>query len=120
MDYLESLKKNKGVILLVIIFIAAFFVFSGGEKVEDSALLVSKAVDESSVGKDLVAILLELRSLELDESIFEDGFFTSLEDFSLEIGSQPAGRENPFAPIGVDPSTPIIEESPELDSGFES
>ncbi len=47
-------------------------------------------------------IIVGLRSLELDGSIFTNPAFRSLQDFGVTLGTQPKGRPNPFAPLGVD------------------
>lgn len=86
------------VLLVVVWFI---FVSGGGESDE---LLVSE-FPEGEVGAQadggVLSLLHQLRSIELDESLFEDPAFTSLQRFDVEIEQQPTGRQNPFAPIGV-------------------
>lgn len=53
-------------------------------------------------GRELLSLLLELKALELNESLFSDPAFRSLRDMSQELAPQPAGRTNPFAPLGSD------------------
>lgn len=66
---------------------------------------------------EFLSILLSVRSIKLDDSIFSDPAFLSLRDSSIELvpdGSE--GRPNPFAPIGSDvadvpPAPPMSEAS---------
>ena len=52
--------------------------------------------DISEVGKETLEILLKLKSLKLDKSIFEEKVFKNLKDFSIELGEKEKGRDNPF------------------------
>jgi hypothetical protein len=49
---------------------------------------------------ELVSELLRLNSIKLDNRIFTDVAFQSLEDFGQELIPEPIGRVNPFAPVG--------------------
>lgn len=63
---------------------------------------------ESEVEKDLVATLLELRSISLDGTIFSDPAFLRLADYGSEIIPEPIGRPNPFAPLeGASTTAPV-------------
>lgn len=58
---------------------------------------------ESAVSDKFLALLLNMRTIKLDQSIFSDSTFTSLRDFSTTINPETnPGRVNPFAPIGID------------------
>lgn len=64
---------------------------------------------QSTVAQDFLPILLSVKSLKLDDSIFSDPAFLTLYDSSIILvpdGNE--GRPNPFAPIGSD----IIVTSP--------
>jgi len=63
---------------------------------------------ELAVDREILTLLGDLHSLVLDNSIFSSAVFKSLEDFSLPVEDEPKGRNNPFAPIGVNiaPSEP--------------
>lgn len=74
-------------------------------------LFPSKVVTVGDQGKNQVdiansflPILLSIKSINLDDSIFSDIAFASLKDSSIFLTIQPSseGRVNPFAPIGVD------------------
>lgn len=61
------------------------------------------AADDTAISDKFLALLLNMRTIKLDQSIFADAAFTSLKDFSTTITPEAnPGRANPFAPIGVD------------------
>ncbi len=61
----------------------------------------ARAID--APGKDFINILLNIRTLKLDDAIFSNTAFTSLQDFSRPIPPDTdPGRPNPFAPLGAD------------------
>lgn len=65
--------------------------------------------------EDLLALLLSVRNIQIDDTLFGMPAFTSLNDSTIPLiqeGNE--GRINPFAPIGVDPV--IISTSP-IDTG---
>lgn len=96
------LKRYKNILIAAIIIIAAFVAYSlfftGGE----DATLVAEEVDaaEQVVEQELIGLLLELRSIRLNTSLFSDERFQSLKDFSQDVVQEPVGRVNPFAPLG--------------------
>lgn len=94
----------------VMIWVYFFFIKSSPE---DQALLTSTSsnvVDQagvsgenSAIAQDFLALLLNVKSITLQDSIFSDPAFISLKDSSIELvpdGNE--GRPNPFAPIGSD------------------
>ena len=85
-------------IVLAFVLYGLFFAGNG-----DSGLVSTTSDgDVDPAGAELLAALFSLRSITLDVSLFETPDFKSLVDFSQEIPSEPVGRANPFAPIGVD------------------
>ena len=83
--------------LLVVAFVAYTLFFRGGEPAPSSPLLVERP--ENIVGQDLVALLLRLQSIRLDQSLLGNPLFRSLRDFGREIPPEPVGRENHFVPF---------------------
>jgi hypothetical protein len=57
--------------------------------------------ENARIETELVSELLRLRSIKLDNRIFTDVAFQSLEDFGQELVAEPIGRINPFAPVGT-------------------
>jgi hypothetical protein len=56
-----------------------------------------------AVGREFLSLLLNIRSLKLDDSIFSNQAFVALQDFSRPIPPDTnPGRPNPFAPLGAD------------------
>lgn len=47
-------------------------------------------------------VLSTIKSISIDTSIFQNRAYTLLRDFPVSVGSDVVGRNNPFAPIGVD------------------
>lgn len=84
--------------LIVVAFVAYTLFFTGAP--QDA--LTTENIDpaESAVEQELISLLLQLRSIELDVALFSDTRFQSLEDFGQEIVNEPVGRTNPFAPLG--------------------
>ncbi len=103
-------------ITVVIIAIGAFgyWYATSGSTPETTGVLQSSnpalggvdsplAADDTAISDKFLALLLNMRTIKLDQSIFSDAAFTSLKDFSTTITPEAnPGRANPFAPIGVD------------------
>lgn len=83
------------IVIVAVLFAGYQFFFAQSDEA------VVTAVDTSAAGvdQDLVAILFELRSIRLDDTIFADPLFQSLADFGQELVAEPIGRQNPFAPL---------------------
>ena len=97
-------RKYKNIIIIVIIIIiagAAYTLLTGNT---DDRLLVSDTPSDTSsvIESDLLTLLLDIRSVKLNGDIFSDPIFRSLEDFGQDLVPEPVGRDNPFAPIGLD------------------
>ena len=63
----------------------------------------------SLIAKNLLSILLSVKSIKLNDAIFSDTAFINLRDSSILLTpSGDEGRANPFAPVGSDAvTTPI-------------
>lgn len=108
-------------VLIVLLVVAYFMFFKGDEELPATGSLVAEQVGADGMpiassdvdlgpGSDLLPFLFQLNSLKLDDSIFSDPVFLSLEDFTVEIAEQPQGRINPFAPLGRE-SRPTVQTS---------
>jgi len=67
---------------------------------------------DPQIAKDFLSILLSVKNISLDDSIFTDIAFISLRDSSIllvPLGDE--GRPNPFAPIGTEINTTAINNS---------
>lgn len=98
-------------IILVIVGALAYFGYSiyfnqDGGSTGGLVTTAGQGVDGERTegpGRDFLDLLLSVRSLSLDESIFSSTAFTALQDFSRPIPPDTnPGRQNPFAPLGAD------------------
>ncbi len=105
-------KQNQTLILVIVIVVIAFFAYTYFFTGKDSgAVLETQEVSiVTPADQDLISLLLELKSITLDESIFSNPSFQSLQDFSQELVPEPVGRINPFAPLGQGQSFPSARE----------
>ncbi|MEK7652848.1 MAG: hypothetical protein AAB334_02815 [Patescibacteria group bacterium] len=84
----------------VLAFALYFFFFRGSGTNNDSGLSVEPIIGKTStVDKSLLTLLLEMKSVKLDEELFNSAVFKSLNDYSIKIEPQEVGRINPFAPL---------------------
>lgn len=93
--------KNKWTILGLAVVVGIGIWYSLPSDSSSDDLLVSEDLTGASgpIDQELVATLLELRSVTLSGTIFSDPVFQSLKDFGVQIVPEPAGRANPFAPL---------------------
>jgi hypothetical protein len=102
--------KIKNIIIFGSIFaiIAAVYVIffrsaPAPSLVGTSGAPVTSAPVSSQASQEFLALLLNIRSIKLDDSIFSNPAFGVLQDYTIILvpeGNE--GRQNPFAPIGVD------------------
>ena len=115
---MESIFKNKKIIIGIVVIIIAFFVYavlfvSGGDK-EDTGGLTRQAVSTSVGGaagdvsgledgsaKEFVSQLLAIQNVTFKMSLFEDPVFKNMHMVDNTIQPQPQGRRNPFLPFEV-------------------
>lgn len=93
--------KYKNVITIIVVIAVGFFIYSSFFTPDNGSTLTAQNVNptQTAVEQELIALLLELRSIRLDLSIFDDPEFQSLTDFSQELVPEPVGRPNPFVPL---------------------
>ena len=97
---METLTKNKGILLAVAVFILAMFLYNMFFKSDEIPVLDD--LSASSIGDDLLKTFEELRAVTLDESVFSSLGYLELTDFSADISQGLIGRPNPFNIIGRD------------------
>ncbi len=95
------------IVAILLLLAGGFWVYTSYFKGNgtDTPLITETPIlnDQNVKGRDLLKVLLSLNGIKLDEEIFSSPLFTSLEDFTLTLPSSGgAGRNNPFAPIGVE------------------
>lgn len=104
------LSKFKGLIIIVVLVVLGFIAYSKFmPKASTQQSGVVRQPGSSETGgfdvndgpaRAFVTQLLAIQSIKFNTSIFAEPTFKSLEDFSRELVPQPAGRLNPFAPLG--------------------
>lgn len=112
------------------------YIFFFGTSSEESGLETSSAVlpnidgslpetemsETDLMTEDLVSLLLSVQKIKIDDSIFSDPAFNSLNDSNVDAELVPDnthGRPNPFAQFGSDPvvvTTPTCVEPQVLDT----
>lgn len=96
---MNMLIKNKGILIVITIFIVAMLVYNFFKSETISLPSESSAV---VIGEDLIKIYKELQNVTLDQSFFSSAGYLLLQDFSNSIPQQATGRPNPFNIIGRD------------------
>ncbi|MEN9649810.1 MAG: hypothetical protein RL094_777 [Candidatus Parcubacteria bacterium] len=109
---MATLSKFKYLILIVILVVIAFLAytkFMPASSATSSNALVRTSQTASTggntsasegPGREFVNQLLAIQNIRFNVDIFSDPAYLSLVDFSRELIPQPAGRPNPFAPLG--------------------
>lgn len=93
------------VLVAPICFIAFYHFFLGNEITTDELLSVSPdggamaipGTEGTELGAKSKQILIELKSINFDESLFSDPVFLSLVDFTPVYATTTVGREYPFS-----------------------
>lgn len=86
--------------VLLALIAGTYFYFSGYTATTTDTV---SAPEETITGnQEVLRLLTELRSISLENDLFSDQAFQTLQDFGVNLESQPVGRSNPFAPIGVE------------------
>lgn len=113
--------KLKNILIMVVVvalLLLAYFLFFNKK---EAPLLTGSEKEVSGVGlsnqdKDLLSILLNMKNIEIDNSLFTNSTFSSLKDTSIElIPDGKEGRVNPFAPIGSDEEEVLVVDTLSLE-----
>ena len=108
---MSSTLKNTIIFVLVFVAIGGGYYFFAGKKTDTTGLtainpvtgLEDATAGQSGVGGEFLTTLLNIRSIQLDGTLFTNPAFRSLQDFTTDlVDTVDAGRPNPFAPIGAD------------------
>src|SRR3990170_4555866 len=103
--------KIKNIIIFAVIFILLVVVYVVFLRPKPAPSLVgtagtpvtASAPTSSQVGQEFLSLLLNIRSIKLDDAIFSNPAFGLLQDYTIILvpeGNE--GRLNPFAPIGIE------------------
>ena len=96
---MKNKKTTSGLIIIFTLIFLSMGIFA--TKASTEPLLVAESNNTILGEESLVTLVLQVKNLELDGSLFEDKAFTSLKDFGIEIVKQPVGRINPFRVVGA-------------------
>lgn len=110
-DFFNRYKNFIMIVIAAVVLFIGYNYFFAADDTTGPALTsnTSGATTADLAEQELLSILLRLREINLDATVFEDELFRSLQDFSQELRPEPVGRNNPFAPIGVGGS-PVPED----------
>jgi len=96
-------------LLFLALFVVGFgvhsFLFAQADPGSLVSLNESNGAVDNSTEREILSLLLELKSITLDTGVFESKAFNALKDFGVTLEPEPVRRVNPFAPIGVDEVT---------------
>lgn len=101
------MKKILVLITVVIVALAAFWYLGSGNQ-NTGSLSASVAAPQSADAKYIYSLLQSMSQVRLDDSIFSNSIFTSLKDNTVTLSAQASGRNNPFAPVGVEGSPSVL------------
>lgn len=98
-------KQQRGIVQRWLMVLAVVAILAGGYYY---FIVRTPAIDfgntQASVdrvpGQQNIVLLRELRNLNLSNELFRSEVFKSLFDTRVEVGTEPVGRSNPFAPVG--------------------
>ena len=98
-------KKNQ-ILTVIIVVIVGFVVFTYFKNISSdnsgSTIVAEQRVAEFAGAREILSLLNRMSNVKLDDSIFSDNSFKSLQDTTVVLVAQPVGRNNPFAPLGTD------------------
>ena len=96
--------RYKGILIGLLVFAALLFIYSNyiaGTENDPLLTSTSESSDQGALlGQEIVEILEEIQSIEIDTSFFENSAFTQLIDYRTQVEPEPVGRRNPFEEIG--------------------
>lgn len=105
-------QKYKKIIIVAAALVVLFVVYTVFFK-KDEEPVISRTSSAgqalSAENNELITLLSQLRSIDLDRGIFSNAVYLSLFDFSVVLIPEPVSRPNPFAPIGSEGVTPQVQ-----------
>jgi hypothetical protein len=94
---MSNLLKNLLIALVLsLVLFMGYIVFLRDGAGDDERFFSEQAALES---ENILSMLNEIKRTKVDASLFSNPLFLSLRDFRIDLGSEPTGRTNPFAPI---------------------
>ena len=100
MNNMDSSSKKTWIISLLIIAAATLAYFTFFSEPDPNLYATLEGTQESNlVGAQVLSMLNQIRSLDIDSEFFKSSAYTSLNDYSVQVPPQNVGRPNPFAPV---------------------
>jgi len=99
--------------IVLIVAVAAYFIYSGSSST-GSGTIQANTDATGQLGQQVLSLLNQVSSLQMNTALFTSQAYTSLKDFSVTIPPQTVGRANPFAPI---PGVSLSSSSTKVNSG---
>ena len=82
--------------LALIVWLGYTVFFDGSE---DLVIAENGTSDAAQQGQEFLALVQQVRAVQLNGAVLTDGRFKSLVDLREEIREEPFGRTNPFSPV---------------------
>ncbi len=98
-----NIKNISAFILIIAVILFGVWYLSSGKTTSQSglsSLTTTTALPQSGDAQYIYALLQQMASVKLDDSIFHNPAFLKLQDNTVVLASQQAGRDNPFSPVG--------------------
>ena len=99
----DLIQKLKIPAIVIVVIIIIFFVYTTYFSQSSSSTDLQVSTSQTSAqDQNFLNLLLQIKNINIDTTLFQNSAFISLQDDTLPILDQPYGRPNPFAPIGQD------------------
>lgn len=96
------MKNNIITIVLVVVVALVAIWYLTKTDTSTSYLTTSTQTTNSTDAIYIYSLLQKMSQVSLEDTVFSNPVFKSLKDNTVTFPEQPAGRNNPFAPIGTD------------------
>ena len=95
------IKQNLVLTVVVALFVFGVVYYAVFVSKGNSALLSSSSAlgDQTPQSQQLLVVLANLRTIQLNQAVFVDPVYLSLSDYGVLISPEAAGRRNPFLPF---------------------
>jgi hypothetical protein len=93
----SSNRSTIAVIVIIALVGLGYFYYYGSTATPSSS--ISSTDVNAAVGDQVLNLLNQIKSLNIDTSLFNDAGYLTLRDYSVPIPTLNVGRPNPFAPI---------------------
>ncbi len=105
---INIIKQNRILFIILAVIIMLFIAYGFSDKTTSSVLIQKQAAtDSSSIEQEILQLLMDVQSIKLDGSVFQDPTFNQLRDFGRKVIQEPTGKINPFLPDDITDITDI-------------